>query len=112
MILQSVFLVAMVIGGNNEPMDPYFAQQQLSGKAWTEWAIAWNKQQYSQARLKRRPPIIISGTITTIDGTQRSRSRSITTDYRDTKIRVIERRWQIGGYGGGPVHIFNPFVNQ
>ena len=99
-------------------LPPYIATQQLYGLDYFEWCLRWNKLQDFLAKERAIPPQTIRGSVTTEEGYWESssggnpfRSSRAHGSYRST-IRSRQEVWRIGGYGGGPLNLYNPFVTR
>ncbi len=104
-----------LLGPTGELLPPYLATRTLSGKAYFEWCLRWNQQQHQLAEQRRIPPRRVSGRVTQRRGFSRSTSSGgyfygVSRGDFQSESRDTEREWEIGGYGGGPITIYNPFV--
>ena len=105
-----------IVGPTGELLPPELATRTLGEQDYFEWCLRWNRLQHALATERAIPPQIISGRLTQRDGYSRSswngrffgNARSATS-YRST-TRSREEVWHLGGYGGGPVTLYNPFV--
>ena len=108
----------LILGPTQELLAPFVATRNLHGKDYFEWCLRWNKLQYFLASKRAVPPQTIRGIVTTRHGyseggTPNSYWRPPGFGHRShSTSRTREEVWQIGGYGGGPVTIYNPFVTR
>jgi hypothetical protein len=104
-----------ILDPTGELLAPYLAAQLLDGKDYVEWCLRWNRNQYTLASQRAVPPRKISGWVTerwgsswygTVGGFHRHSGRQ----FQKSTTTGREQVWYVGGHGGGPVTIFNPFV--
>ena len=105
-----------ILGPTGELLPPYLATRSLGPTDYFEWCLRWNARQYELAKERAVPPRVISGRQTDRRGYSRGwaeRRRFATSRFgRSFGSTTLsrEQNWYIGGYGGGPVTIYNPFV--
>ena len=109
-----------ILGPTDELLLPYVATQALYGSDYYEWCLRWNRLEEYLAEKRARPPRTLRGWATTLQGYSEGTSGGYGFVARPTRYRNSytstsdsrEQQWQLGGYGGGPVTIYNPFVTR
>jgi hypothetical protein len=104
-----------ILGPTGELLPPILSTQLLGEEDYFEWCLQWNKTQYAQASARAVPPRVISGWLTnrtsyTQSGTAGGLFGRARRGSRDSTSQSRGQEWRVGGYGGGPVTIYNPFV--
>ena len=107
-----------LLAPTQELLPPYLATQALHGSDYFEWCLRWNKLQEYLAEERAIPPRILRGWTTSRQGYTEGTGGGYGFSSRLTRFRQSynstsdsrEQQWQLGGYGGGPVMIYNPFV--
>ena len=106
-----------ILGLDGDLLAPELATQHLHGADYHEWCLRWNRLAVHRAEQAKIPPLTLRG------GTSESSSFTIgtlgTNVFRRTRGTRRTRStssfrpqvWRIGGYGGGPVTLYNPFVS-
>ncbi len=105
-----------ILGPTSELLPPYIATRNLRGDDYLEWCLRWNRSQQAAAAQRAVPAKVIRGRTTTRRSVS---SRGVRGWYwrsyggsRDSTSRTREDVWELGGYGGGPLEIYNPFVRR
>ena len=105
-----------ILDPTGDLLPPLLATRSLSDDDYFEWCLRWNKRQYELASERAVSPRRISGWLTNRSGYARSEragrffgSTRTATSYQST-TQSRRQVWYVGGYGGGPVEIYNPFV--
>lgn len=105
-----------ILGPTQELLPPLVATRTLQREDYFEWCLRWNKLQYFLAEQRAIPPRTIHGSVTSREGySQEIRGASFWRPARvhnlyNSTSQTREEVWQIDGYGGGPVTVYNPFV--
>lgn len=106
-----------IVDARGELLLPSAAARLLDRAAYFEWCLQWNRQQVSLAKQRAIAPRKITGQETTRRGSWQGtrlggfyRGSSTRGNYRST-TRSRELVWYEGGYGGGPITLYNPFVS-
>lgn len=111
-----------ILGPTGELLPPALATQQLRGNDYFEWSLRWNKQQHRVAsnravsattirgQLTRQSSFVQQGFANSGGLFRRGRGRNVTSSRSTTDTR--EQLWRVGGHGGGPVSIYNPFISD
>ena len=107
-----------LLGPDEDLLPPYLATQVLAGQDYFEWCLRWNKLQDTLAERRSIPARTVRG----YTSTHLSHSQRVSVGYGwwrrsgqgrhaiYSTSRHHEVTWRIGGYAGGPVTFFNPFV--
>ncbi len=108
-----------ILGPNRELLEPYIATRRLQGDDYAEWCLRWNKLQYYLAERRSIPPQTIRGWETNSLSFSQGYAGSYgfgrparVTRLSNSSSHTREQVWRLGGYGGGPVNIYNPFVTR
>ena len=109
-----------ILGPTGELLPPTLATKQLRGQDYFEWCLRWNKQQYVEASRRATPATSLRGQVTRqssfVQGSNSSGFfRRGGNSFRTASNSVTDSRqqlWKIGGNGGGPVAIYNPFISE
>ncbi len=108
-----------LLGPTQELLEPFVAKQILQGDDYFEWCLRWNRLQTYLAKQRSFPPRTIRGWMTrqssfsqgSVGGFGFRGGGPVWRLYHATS-QNHQQEWKIGGYGGGPVDIHNPFVNM
>ena len=105
-----------VLGLDGDLLSPELATKNLQGADYHEWCLRWNRLALYRADQEKIPPLTVRGGVseqtsfaTGVLGTNVFR-RTLGRRRTRSSSRWQEQVWRIGGYGGGPVTIYNPFV--
>lgn len=107
-----------ILGPTQELLQPVLAGETLYGEDYFEWCMRWNKLEEHLAEQRAIAPRSIRGSVSSgssfsVGAVGRSLFGCTSGSRRTTfSSQSREQVWRIGGYGGGPVTIYNPFVDN